>query len=66
MNWLTDILGNLSKPLVRATNPPYPGQRKKRVDDAKGQIVNNLLNLIEQAKEKDLPLTWLTKEFEKL
>jgi hypothetical protein len=35
-------------------------------DTAKEQITAKLLNLIEQAKDKSLPLTWLTGEIKKL
>lgn len=33
---------------------------------AKQAIIDELLNLIDQSKEKDLPLTWLTSEIKKL
>ena len=34
--------------------------------EVKQEITDHLLNLIEQSKEKDLPLHWLTKEIKKL
>lgn len=52
---------NASKPsseLVAMTTP--------KVDAAEAEIKALVLNLIEQSKEKDLPLHWLTGEIKKL
>lgn len=53
--------------LVKTVGYGANGEAPKVSDqDATKQIVDKLLNLIEQAKEKDLPLTWLTGEIKKL
>lgn len=61
MNWLVKIL---SQNIMA-----YKGGKDKlifSVDPVKEQIKEQLLNLIEQSKDKDLPLHWLAGEITKL
>lgn len=67
MNWLEDIL------LRFAGQYYYEGaldgsfkENKDTIDPSKEEVKTKLLALIEQAKEKDLPLTWLTKQIGEL
>jgi len=67
MNWLEEIF------LKFAGQYYFEGaldgsfeENKDTIDPAKEEIKTKLLALIEQAKEKDLPLTWLTKQIGEL
>lgn len=75
MSALRDILiermvGDMTKILTfkNATKPPEELTKivMPKVEAAEAEVKALVLNLIEQSKEKSLPLTWLAGEIKKL
>lgn len=71
MSWLDDTLENLMLDVGKDGHFAWSATRtaKKLIaqhSNRKQEIVDQLLNLIEQSKEKSLPLTWLAGEIKKL
>lgn len=66
MSWLEEILQPLPFEEVRVSLPDGAGYITTIADDARYQIITKLEELIEQSKEKSMPLTWLAGEIKKL
>lgn len=65
MSWLDEVLDSHEADCVQAGEAnTFPSDMVRA--NVKKKFTDQLLNLIEQSKEKSLPLTWLTGEIKKL
>lgn len=71
MSWLDNVFIDLMQAVV--TDGRIAWSKKKTITrltiqkaTAKQEVVDQLLNLIEQSRDKSLPLAWLTGEIKKL
>lgn len=68
MNWINETLqGVVLHYTGRVYNDRIDNEPKELdIDAAEEAIKDKMLGLIEQSKEKDLPLAWLTKQISEL